>query len=546
MGRTAMLLLFTASLSAQTGAIVEGKVVSAAGGAGIGKAVVLLRGSRGRGDSTPAGVSYASRTNDSGRFTFAGVAPGTYECEASRAGFEAKPEDRPATSKYIPRITLSDAQHLDTLVIRLMPLGAIPGRVLDPDGQPVVDADVFAIQYLFPARRVSPVVRARATSDDRGEFRLYGLYPGTYYLFASPLEEGAVSRYSSFGPQGVNRSRGGGPPNPVRGPAPPPLEPGFYPSADTPAQAGAIEVPPGGDASLAEIHLERRPLYSIRGKGAGTDLGLVLAEKRPPDPFSRVPPARVADDRTFVVAGLTPGSYVLTEVLRPDDGPAHYARAFVDVVNHDVDGLQLSFAPALQVSGVVKAAGETVVKLEGLPVQLKPVEESLFAMAPALVIGSRFTLPGVVPDAYHVVVRSGKAPVCVTSVKLGDSELADGVLDLRNLDNAQLTITVSGDMGSVEGRVAGDDGEPIAAAYVTLIPDQSRWDWESRYQETDADSEGAFVFDKVPPGRYRLFAWKDAPRGAPRDADFRKPFEKAGVPVAVKANVKRTVEVKVQ
>lgn len=94
--------------------------------------------------------------------------------------------------------------------------------------------------------------------------------------------------------------------------------------------------------------------------------------------------------------------------------------------------------------------------------------------------------------------------------------------------------------------MTGDDGEPAAAAYVTLIPDQSRWDWESRYQETDADSPGGFAFNKIPPGRYTLFAWKDAPRGAPRDADFRKPFEKLGAPVTVEANAKRTVEVKVQ
>ena len=543
-----LLLAATAALSAQTGAIVEGQVVSTAGGTGVGKAVVLLRAAPVLGGSAADRVSYATRTDASGRFAFAGIAPGAYECEASRAGFQAKPEDRPATSKYIPRITLADGQHLDTLLIRLTPLGAIPGRVLDPDGEPVVDADVSAIQYLFPSRRLSPVVRARATTDDRGEFRLYGLYPGTYYLFASPLEEGVVSRYSSFGPQGVNRSRGGAPPNPVRGPAPPPLAPSFYPSAATPAQARAIEVAAGSDAPLAEIHLQRHPLYSIRGKAPDADPALVMVEKRPLDPVSRTPPTRAGNDGTFIVAGLTSGSYVLTAVQRPDDGPAQYARAFVDIAGHDVDGLQLAFAPALRVSGVVKAAGEIAVKLDGLPVRLQPIEESLFAMASALVIGhGAFTFPGVVPDVYHIGIGDGdRSPVYITSIKLGDSELADGELDLRNGGDAPLTITVSADMGSVAGSVTGDDGRPVAAAYVTLIPDQSHRDWESRYRETDADSEGRFAFDKVPPGQYTAFAWQDAPRGAPRDAGFRKPFEKLGTPVTVEPNRKSTVEVKVQ
>lgn len=179
--------------------------------------------------------------------------------------------------------------------------------------------------------------------------------------------------------------------------------------------------------------------------------------------------------------------------------------------------------------------------------RLQPAEGTEFPSFTALVIGnSTFAFPRLAPDAYHVSIGGDNTPVYLTSVKLGDAELADGVLDLRNGANGTLAVTVSADVGSVEGRATGDDGQPVAAAYVTLIPDQSRWDWESRYQETDADSEGRFAFDKIPPGSYTLFSWKDAPRGAPRDAGFRKPFEKLGVAVTVEANRKRTVDVKAQ
>jgi hypothetical protein len=47
------------------------------------------------------------------------------------------------------------------------------------------------------------------------------------------------------------------------------------------------------------------------------------------------------------------------------------------------------------------------------------------------------------------------------------------------------------------------------------------------------DADGKFSFDKVAPGDYQLFAWKDAPSGAPSNGEFRKPFERFAATVHV-------------
>jgi hypothetical protein len=49
----------------------------------------------------------------------------------------------------------------------------------------------------------------------------------------------------------------------------------------------------------------------------------------------------------------------------------------------------------------------------------------------------------------------------------------------------------------VGGRVAGDDGEPLAEAWVRL-PDLGRW--------ASSDEDGHFTIARVPPGEHRCVA----------------------------------------
>jgi hypothetical protein len=152
-----------------------------------------------------------------------------------------------------------------------------------------------------------------------------------------------------------------------------------------------------------------------------------------------------------------------------------------------------------------------------------------------------FMLDNVMADVYHVAL-GGDA--YITSVKSGDSEISGGVLDLRRQANAKLLLTVSADTGAVEGTVTGDDGAPLPGAAVSLVPDPSPANWQARYQAVDSDAQGRFAFPKVVPGRYRAFAWKDVPAFAPRNADFRAPFEKLGVAVTVEAPGRQAVDLK--
>src|SRR5437762_795807 len=64
--------------------------------------------------------------------------------------------------------------------------GVILGRILDEFGEPLSDVQVAAMHYQFQQGRRQLVSTGRsASSDDMGEFRLYGITPGQYYLQAT-------------------------------------------------------------------------------------------------------------------------------------------------------------------------------------------------------------------------------------------------------------------------------------------------------------------------------------------------------------------------
>jgi Ni,Fe-hydrogenase III small subunit len=130
-------------------------------------------------------------TDENGRFAFAGLAAGRYNLSATKAGFVriaygAKRFDRPGTP-----ITLADGQLMRDVGLRLVKGGVITGLVRDEHGLPAASVQVRALQYrtVLGERQLQPAAAGNAmgeATDDRGQYRLYGLPPGDYLVTASP------------------------------------------------------------------------------------------------------------------------------------------------------------------------------------------------------------------------------------------------------------------------------------------------------------------------------------------------------------------------
>ena len=82
-------------------------------------------------------------------------------------------------------IELTDAQLMEKADVALPRGSVLAGRVADEFGEAVAEAEVIAmrLQYQNGRRRLTPAGR-NATTNDLGQFRIYGLPPGEYYIAA--------------------------------------------------------------------------------------------------------------------------------------------------------------------------------------------------------------------------------------------------------------------------------------------------------------------------------------------------------------------------
>ena len=279
-----------------TGAL-TGEVVDQSAGAPIADArVTLLPVAR---PATP-GPPLQTTTDERGRFTFDSLDPGTYRVQAQKSGYAVQ-FPTPGTPPP-PSISVAAGQMSEAPPIALERGGAISGRVLDPSGQPLADARVSAMRRISPLATMgsSQLVPAgqSAQTNDLGEFRVFGLPSGTYFVQAVRPD---------IGPPGSTVA--------MRTTL---LAPTYFPS--TPAQAGAqpVEVTAGQTTPDVSIQMVLVAAFSVSGvvvdeSGAPVaDAMLMVMPDRSMGgmPMSG-PPARIRTDAAgrFTVPNLTAGVY---------------------------------------------------------------------------------------------------------------------------------------------------------------------------------------------------------------------------------------------
>src|SRR6476660_6447629 len=162
---------------------IEGQVMNSLTGEPVRKAHISLQAmgspnSRGANPST-----YAAVTDAGGRFTMQDIEPGTYFMGAERNGFIDAQSGRSGQAR--PALTLNPGQHISDVAFRLVPHGVITGRVLDEDGEPVQGVQVNVLRYRFFRGKRQLVPSGGSGTDDLGDYRIFGLAPGKYYLSAN-------------------------------------------------------------------------------------------------------------------------------------------------------------------------------------------------------------------------------------------------------------------------------------------------------------------------------------------------------------------------
>ena len=302
-------LVLAASIQAPAPAVgaLTGQVLEDGTGAAVaGAQVTVMRAPTERPTAGTMGLAVRpimATTDREGRFLIADLEPGRYRISAQKAGF-ALSLDAPA-----PPIDLGPGERRN-VAVTLQRGAVIVGRVLDDVGEPLANARVMPMRKL-PAgsagARSPEALRPAgpgAQSNDLGEFRLFGLPPGEYYVQALPRPDvGAVA---------------------TAAPGARTLLPTFFPSTADQAGAESVTLGAGQTSQPLVITMIGSPAFQVSG--------VVVDESGNPVPnamvklsqenagggqmFMMQPGSQARTDRTgrFSLGGVTPGAYTLLAI----------------------------------------------------------------------------------------------------------------------------------------------------------------------------------------------------------------------------------------
>ena len=485
---------------------VTGRVVNSLNGDPVAKAVVILRA-----HDPEHGLSYADETDTQGRFSIPDVEPGGYAIAVDRAGFVL--ESSGAAGAPPPSVKVDAGQRAQNFAIRLTPLGAISGRIVDAEGDAARGAKVDALHYEYKGGRKQLRTVVEVEAGDRGDFRLFGLRPGTYYMKAIGLQ---VAPFELIDKGTVT----------------------YYPGIADSSRAVPIELRAGAQISGFDIRLQSSGGYRVRFQlPPGITLSPTGSQLFNSQGFV---PTEGWGSRTEIGFGnVPPGSYeAIFAGLQADNSPG-FARRHVEVSNADVDGGTIEFVPGAAITGTVRVEGGTITSLARLSIHLQSDYRDLPQFNPSTGVHAdgSFAFEGAVPLIYSLSIDR-TAGVYLKSVRMGDRPLAQPRIDAAE-KLEPLTIVLGADTGELEGAVENSKGDSVARARVDAIaPDRPDW---NRF--AFSNEHGQFKVTDLPPGQYKIFAWESVPDGAPQDPEFRKPFDKQALSVSIQSRAHASLKI---
>jgi hypothetical protein len=177
--------------------------------------------------------------------------------------------------------------------------------------------------------------------------------------------------------------------------------------------------------------------------------------------------------------------------------------------------VELVLAPAFSLKGTVEWSDERG-EIRA-PIDLRPVvstpEKAMYCCAhsPALGVDGPFEIPDVAPGLYRVYFYDRHSDIYVKQVLLGDTELKDGILDLRNGDpRAALKIVFSRRAGQLRLNLTDENDQPAGRGKVKLIQEGGSDPGGTWTENWSAGAGSIRGFYGLPPGKYRII-WTDEP-----------------------------------
>lgn len=453
-----------------------------------------VRGATIRATSPALPATRETLTDGDGRFEIPGLPHGVYALVASKRGFVSRPYGRRRSGDPPVPIVVDGASVIAPIEFVLARGGAIAGRVVDELGDPLDTIAVRALTLAFgPHGRRLRTVAVSLPTNDLGEYRIWGLPPGRYYVTSVPPDPADLGITPALVLDRASRA------------------PTFFPGTTDISAAARVSVDLGVTTDHTDIVVRAAPAASIRGR--------VLSAQSDAKPGRRVAAWPIAGDLAPVRTGVVDadGTYQLTSVpageyllrvsgdrVREDTG-----RATVVIAGRDLDGVDITTVPPGQLSGRLRAAtaGRRV----------PPSGFRLTAISTAIGSDAGGRVPVRVDGTFRllsepgqVLLRLAAAPPGWTlrRVSVNGTDVTDAGIDLGPGSRVdQVEVTVTDDDPELVVEVTDHEARPVRDCHIVAFPkDRRQWFHGSRTIARGRPGVSGRYRQRLPSGEYFVAA----------------------------------------
>ena len=539
-----------------------GTVVADASGAPVRFAYVVLIGAG-------TGVLKVTSSDATGKFSFTKLPADRYTVGASKLPYlGAVAGARRAARPGVP-IVLANGASVTDVAIRLPMSGAISGVVYDERGQPAPGVSVGLQQRKMQnGERVLIATGNGVTTDDRGFYRMHGLSPGEYLVWARPQNSaqfGAGAR--ALTDAEVDAALRGSPlPPPPSADSNTSFATVYYPGTVRGNDAQPVLLGTGEDRQNIDLRLERVRNSRVEGTVATSD-------GQPLPQVTVFMSASFAGGVSTLRVGPPEGRFSFTSppgevtlLARATSGPnGPFAMAQVDMSGQDVTGVQLTLQPPLTFTGRLSAKGSgTLPSLAGHRIQVQPVSRALGGISAATVspttAAGEFSVSGIVPGRYVI----GNAPffgASTASVVWGlESVTVDGT-DVTDLPISispesvpkDVSVVISDRWQELSGRLIDAAGKGVSDFTVMVFPvNEAYWvNGSRRIVISQPGTDGKFTIGGpgpalLPAGDYYLAAVTDVSKDEQYDPAFLQSLLGAAIKITLAPGARQTQDLRVR
>jgi len=285
--------------------------------------------------------------------------------------YQAKGNDDGAVLSLKPGQTVSDA------LFRMTVSGVVTGHVTNEDGEAMIRVQVVALrgpseeeiedEASFTSRKRELRAVSSAQTDDRGQYRIFGLKPGEYYIKVTDSFEPDRNIAVDEG-YWVQQFLGSE------------YAPVYFPDVTQANQAQVVSVKAGNEVQ-ADVFMQRIKTVEIAGHVIGGDgpaknTWVLLTQPGMDD--SGIDRQDTTDEKgTFRLKGVPPGSYVIAAYQR-DEGEGVYeprGQQKIEVSGENIDSVTISLGGGTSFQGRVTVAGGGSPTLDRIGISFSGIDE---------------------------------------------------------------------------------------------------------------------------------------------------------------------------